>query len=884
MSRRDREIGRRTPPLLARANRRHLLRHPWQLALAVAGVALGVAVFLSIDLANQSAKKALALSLGALQGKATHEIVASSPEGIPEEVFVRLVQSGVEPAAPVIEATAVVTPRAPGSRPEAIPLLGVDPFSEAPFRPAFGRISQGTQEGTPGLDLAAFLNRPGACLLARATAGRLGLAPGDRFPARLGPAVHPLFLAGTIELPPGEAEASSINDLLVCDLSTAQEATGRLGRLSRIDLLLPKNAQETERVRALLPPGLVLREAAGRLREGDEMTRAFRMNLQALSLLALVCGTFLIYNTMTFLVVERRRLIGLLRALGATRQEIFRGVLWEAAAIGAAGTLLGLVVGVALGRGLVRLVASTINDLYFALSVRELALPWTTFALAVAVGLGVTLLAALPPAIEATGTPPQGVLVRSVLEARSGRALRRASAGGAAFLALGLAALPFGGAFASFVVMFGAILGFALLAPGGAVLLGRLFRAPLRNTPSGPPRGSGRLGRINWLGRMAASSLERNLSRTGVAVAALVVAVSVTVGVGAMIASFRGSVERWLDRSLAADLYVAPAERDSGFVGASRPAEVLVRLAAIPGVRRVWPLRRAEAASPASGNRAAGTVRLVAVEADPAATVLRQGDPEAAWAGFARGEILASEPLATRLGLEVGSTLPLATAMGVRRFRVAGIYQDYASDRGIAMIDREHYRRLWRDDRVSGIGLDLAPGASENEVARVAAAVRALDPSRPLGVRSTKELKRRSLVVFDRTFRITGVLRLLAGLVAFLGVLQALLALQLERTREIGVLRALGMTNGEVGALVAAETGLLGLSAGLLSLPVGFVLALVLVEVINRRSFGWSMDLELTPGVFLGAVALALSAALLAGIFPARRMARTSPAEALREE
>src|SRR6185295_6189406 len=248
---------------------------------------------------------------------------------------------------------------------------------------------------------------------------------------------------------------------------------------------------------------------------------------------------------------------------------------------------------------------------------------------------------------------------------------------------------------------------------------------------------------------------------------------------------------------------------------------------------------------------------------------------------LARGEVFASEPLASRLGLDVGSILPLATARGVRPFRVAAVYQDYASDRGIARIDLDVYRRLWGDDRISGLGIDLSPGADAGATAR---AVRALDPDAPWNVVTNRELKRRSLAVFDRTFRITAVLRWLAGLVAFLGVLSALLALQLERTREIGVLRALGMTPGQVAGLVAAETGLLGLAAGLLALPVGLALAWILIEVIDRRSFGWSMDLALSGGTIAGAVALALGAALCAGIVPALRMARTSPGEALREE
>ncbi|HXU46331.1 MAG TPA: FtsX-like permease family protein [Thermoanaerobaculia bacterium] len=847
-------------PLLARASRRHLFTHPWQLALAVLGVALGVAVFVSIDLATGSARRALALSLGAVQGRATHEIVAAAQEGLDERLFVRLVQAGIRPAAPVIEGTVRGAPSRDQPKGAVLRLLGVDPFSEGPFRPAVAFGSARSRD----LDLRRFLIQPGACVLSHATAARLHASPGSAFPVLSGGRPRTIALAGVLD-PKSASASEALDDLLICDVSTAQEILGRLGRLSRIDLALPEGEpgrRALARIASLLPAGATLQDSAGRLREGDEMTRAFRLNLSALSLLALVCGAFLIYNTMTFSVVQRRRLIGLLRALGATRGEIFRLVLGEAAAVGAVGTILGLAAGVGLGRGLVGLVAGTINDLYFALSVRRLDLSPRIFAAGAAVGLGATLFAALAPALEATRTPPRAAMVRSLLEARARRALPRASALGALLVLSGAALLSWPNLPASFLALFLTIVGCALLAPGAALLLARAAR----------PLFSRALGRV---GRMAAGGLEAGLSRTGVAIAALVVAVSVTVGVGAMIGSFRGSVDRWLDRSLRADLYASPAEREPGWAGASRAASVARDVARLPGVSRVRPLRRAEVASPR------GAIRLIAATSDPAGVVLERGDPASAWQALARGEVFASEPLASRLGLDVGSILPLATARGVRPFRVAAVYQDYASDRGIARIDLDVYRRLWGDDRISGLGIDLSPGADAGATAR---AVRALDPDAPWNVVTNRELKRRSLAVFDRTFRITAVLRWLAGLVAFLGVLSALLALQLERTREIGVLRALGMTPGQVAGLVAAETGLLGLAAGLLALPVGLALAWILIEVIDRRSFGWSMDLALSGGTIAGAVALALGAALCAGIVPALRMARTSPGEALREE
>jgi putative ABC transport system permease protein len=211
-----------------------------------------------------------------------------------------------------------------------------------------------------------------------------------------------------------------------------------------------------------------------------------------------------------------------------------------------------------------------------------------------------------------------------------------------------------------------------------------------------------------------------------------------------------------------------------------------------------------------------------------------------------------------------------------------GVFYDYASDQGVVLMSRTTYLRHWSDPMISGFALDLAPGADPDRVIEQLRAT--LGAERALSIQSNRSLKKISLEIFDRTFLITSVLRLLAGLVAFIGVLSSLMALQLERARELGVLRANGMTPGQVWQLVTSQTGLMGLAAGLLSVPVGLTLAAVMIYVINRRSFGWTIRMELSPRVLLEALLLALAAALLAGLYPAYRMARTSPALALREE
>jgi putative ABC transport system permease protein len=909
--------GRAGPrlPLLWLASLRQMLRRPGQVALAILGVALGVAVVVAVDLAIGSAGRAFELSTEAVTGRATHQVVGG-PEGLPEALFPRLVVAAGATAAPVVEDYVTLpeaparpagtgVPAAPGRPARLLHLLGVDPFSEAELRSgpapggngARGQVRSGA--GAPGRrgaggatvvppgDLPALLLRSGTCLLSAATAAELGLRPGDRFMVRVGGVPRRLELAGTLTAAADAGAEGAVADLLLMDVAAAQELLGREGRLDRIDLVLPAAPDAAAAIAALLPAGAQLLPAAGRGRATFEMTRAFRVNLTALSLLALLCGAFLIYNTMTFAVVQRRPLLGMLRALGVTRGQVLALVLGEAAAVAAAGTACGLAAGVLLGRGLLHLVTQSINDLYFAVSVRGLSLSPASFAKGAAIGMGATLAAALAPALEATLTPPRAVLNRSVLEARLRRALPRATALGGGLLLLGavLLAVPAprpgagpagssqagGGLVLGFCGLAVVVVGFALLAPAATVGLARLLRAPL-----------GAL--LGLRGRMAAGGVIASLSRTAVAIAALTVAVAVSVGIGVMIASFRSTVVDWLEASLQDDLYVSAPAGYGGFGGAPLAGELAARAARIPGVAAVHGARRIELPSPS------GPIRLLALDPDRrrfGGFRLLEGGGESVWRRVAQGgEAMVSEPYSRLHDVHLGSQVRLPTAAGEHGFRVAGVFYDYSSDLGLVLLGRPTYLRWWRDPRLSGLSIELAPGARSGAgTARVIRLLRqALGPERPLTIRPNRELKRLSLAIFDRTFLITGVLRLLAGLVAAIGVLAALTALELERAREIGVLRAAGLTPGQVWQLITTQTGLIGLAAGLMALPVGLVLSAIMVYVINRRSFGWTIHLTVAPAVLGEALLLALGTALAAGLYPAWRMARTRPALALREE
>jgi putative ABC transport system permease protein len=867
--------------MLPRVALRSAARHPWQLALAVVGVGLGVAVVTAIDLASSGARRAFELAAEAVAGRATHQI-AAGPGGMDEALYRRLAATpGLGTAAPVVEGYALVKePGRRGSR--ALRVLGLDPFSEAPFRPFFSGLQPARESDDPdhgGLEtstppLAALLTRPGTVLLARSTAAELGLRSGERFRVAAGAQWRQVELLGLLT-PRDDSARIAASDLLLADIATAQELLGKVGRLDRIDLILPAapgGASAEERVRGLLPPGADLLPAGqGRAAMAD-LTRSFRLNLTALSLLALVCGLFLIYNTVTFSVVRRRTLIATLRALGCTRREIFALILGEALGLGLLGTAAGLAGGIALGRTAIALVTRTIDDLYFVASVRDVGVAPEVLLRAGLLGLAATLLAALAPAFEAARAEPALALARSPLERGVRRTLPRAAALGAALLLLGGAGLAFPGAGlpATLGAISLAVVGYSCLAPAALAYTASALRRPL-GLLAGP------------LGRLAAAGISATLSRTAVAAAALTVAIAVSVGVGIMIASFRATVVRWLEHTLQADVYASVPGRAGGFSGGDLDPALVARVAALPGVERLNLIRRVEVMSPR------GPVRLLAVGSDRRgldAFELAQGDPRRVWPAFQGGDgVVLSEPFHRRTGVRIGDRMLLRTAQGEVPFAVLGVYYDYASDRGLVLMSRSTYLRHWRDPALSGFSLRLVPGGGEAAAEKTAAELRRrLGPDLALSVQPTGALKRASLAVFDRTFRVTAMLRGIAILVAFVGVLASLLAIQLERTRELGVLRATGLTAREVWSLVTLQSVLLGGIAGLLALPLGVGLGAAMTTLLNRRSFGWTLRLEVAPSILLQALAFAVAAALLASLYPAWRMARTEPAAALRND
>jgi putative ABC transport system permease protein len=851
-------------PLRLRATLRHFVRHPLQLILSIIGVSLGVAITVSLDLAIQSSREAFRISGETITGRATHRVVGGVG-GLPDDLPARLrIEGELREVAPVVEGWGVH----PDFPERPLRILGVDPFSEAPFRPWLALAGEGTQ--IVGLQGATFLSAP--------TAEALGVEQGDPIPLRVGGGRAQLFVQGILE-PEDPLARQGLRDLLIVDLAEAQELLGALGRLDRIDLRLPSEggAALQARLEGLLPPDARIEAAGARDQAMLGMTRAFDLNLRALSLLGLMFGVFLIYNTMTFAVVQRRRLFGTLRALGTTRGQLLRGVLGEALALGVAGSALGLVVGVFLGRGLTRLITRTINDLYFVVSVEGLAVPPELLVRGLLMGIVATVVAAFLPSLEATSVSPREALQRSNVESRVRTLVPRAGLGGVVLLSGGalLLVLSERSLGAAFGGLFLVLTGLAFLVPVCTLFLLALIRPVAR-----------RVGGI--VAAMAVRGVATSLSRTAPALAALVIAVSVTVGLGIMIDSFRGSVVRWLDVTLEADLYISPPSVISSRPEGQMDLALVDAIGSIPGVQGLSTYRGVQLSTPELG-----IFRMVALGLDPrgerALDLLEGGDATGGvFLRFRAGEgVLVSEPFAFRHRVGVGDSIRVPSAQGEVGLQVLGVFRDYGSEAGVVMIGRVAYDALFEDPAITSLGLFLLPGvdveAVANEVRAVALRLSEGDPV-PLEIRSNLALRTLTLEVFDRTFEVTRVLRLLAFIVAFIAVFSALMALQFERGREFGVLRANGMTPGQGWVLVTTQTGVMGLLAGVLALPVGVTLAAVMIHVVNRRSFGWTLDMEVGAGLLLQAVLLAFLGALLAGVLPARSLSRTPPSEALRSE
>lgn len=829
--------------LLARSQWRYLWRHPWLLLLSLIGVAVGVAGIVAMDLAVSSCERAFRLSQETLTGRATHWIIAGRA-GLDERFYKTLrVDRGLRKCAPVVEGYVSV-------HGQSFRLLGLDPIAEAPFRGAW------LSDGQANAELAAALASPRAVAMTEGEARRLGVAvnsPLGQPPLRL-----KAVLTG---LKPNLEQA--LQGQLLCDIAVAQEVLGLVGKLSRIEVIL--SPDEARVLASQLPTGVSLVTSSTRSRTAEQMSAAFFLNLRALSLLSLLVGGLLIYNVVHFLVLQRRPWMGQLRLLGVLPGEIRAQILAEAGWIGAWGSWLGLLLGITLSRLLLPLLTRTINDLYYNLQISQIYLSPASLLKGCLLGWCCALAAAWWPAREAAATPAVLSLQRSRQEAASLAWTGRLTWGSLVWLTLSWLVLLWAehSLLLNLLAMAGVVLGSAALTPAAVVYLHRFL---LRRLPP-----------THLQLKLALGGVERSLSRLGVALVAMTVALSAAISITLMVHSFRLSLLEWLQRTLAADLYVGQANRQAAKAGQGLAPDFVARLRSQPEVARVVGVKMTPVYFKVHG--VTHLTQLVARDLDTremATLRFIMGTPRPS---LGPDELLATEPFLRQHRLAPGSELTLETRSGPKLYRLVGGVQDYASDSGYLLCHLPDYQERFQDPLLSGMAVTLKSRAQTD-----ALRTRLLGwpEAARLELRSQQALRQLSVEIFEQTFQVTRLLQVLAVLVAGLGTLGAVAANQLERRREFALWQCLGMTAWERLRINWMEAALCGLWAGLAAWPCGLLQAYAMVAFINRRAFGWTLDFHVEPWGMLLTPLLGVLAATLAVALA--RPGRGNPAEDLRQE
>lgn len=849
---------------------RHHRQKPLQTLLTVLGIAAGVALLCAMRLSQATAERAFDRAVEAVAGTATHT-VTNGPEGMPAAAYAELRRRfGGRGVAPSLQAIARVEGREQRS---VLRVLGIDPFGDVELRPWTGPRAGGVPVGR-------LVTEPGTFLATAPLLERLGVGPGDSLAVTVGGRSITARALGALSPPPNVA--AGLADTLVVDVATAQEWTARLDRVDRFDLqLLPERlpagldiAGAEEVIRDVCGAGVRIERAGAGRRGLAQLTRGFRINVTALSLLSLLVGAFLVHETMRLSVVARRGTFGVLRALGAPGRRLGVVVALEALTLGVLGSVVGAALGVAAAGFLLEPIVRTLNDHYATFALPTLAVDPIELTLAAGGGVLVTVLAALGPAVAASRVSPREVMLTAPGAGASSGSWRWWWALPPAALAVLLLATVGTRLIQGYLGMLSLLVAAVLLMPTMMTGTLRVLSIPLL--------------RIGPFARYVARSTAAAREHLALPVAAMVLAVATTIGMAVLVTSFRGSVDGWLGQVLPADVYVSIEGGIDERSQVISPALVAAMQGA-PGVvactdyhRTILParagdgvLRDIEVVGMAATDRWLNSWPILDGDRAAACATLAGSGPPGAWV---------SEPLAFRADLAVGDELTLGAGEAAVTLPIVAVYRDYSSERGEALVSRDWLFRAGVRAGVTALGLELAPGRDLDEAMAALQARAAGADEQDVMIRSTRELKQTSLEIFDRTFAITSVMRLLCLAVAFFGIYSAFSALQFERGAEVGLLRCLGATPVRIGVVVIGQTALLGLCAALLAMPLGVLVGQVLAHVINKVSFGWSLAAVQVPArAMLEAAVLAVVASLLAGLWPAARFSQMRPATALRE-
>ncbi|MFY9268627.1 MAG: FtsX-like permease family protein [Candidatus Manganitrophaceae bacterium] len=848
---------------------RHLFqeRRAW---LTLIGVALGISVFISIRIANISVLDTYRRSVDAVAGNTTLEIVGRA--GPFDETVITAVREtpGIDYAAPIVQsAFPFVDP--PAARGEMLLLIGVDLLQEGPFR------QYGIQGGTPETIFNELI-APDAIVLTESFAARRQIAIGDTISVRREGTPLPLRVIGLLK--GGTLDRVEGGNIAIIDIASAQWRLGKVGKLDRIDLITDRHQPLDQIVRQLsarLGPGLSIRRPQTRGEQVEKMLSAFQLNLTALSAISLFVGIFLIYNTLFVSVAHRRKEIGLLRSLGVSRLQIFSLFSLEGTFLGTIGGMGGVVLGALLARGILTLVAKTVSALYVPIPPSPFSLPPSLFWEGIGIGIAVAAFSSFFPALQAGLLRPREAMEGIYASHRRPPVtLFLTAAAIIGLIAFLLSQVPpdWNLPVAGYLSAAFLLIASSLLVPPAILLFSSMLDPLLTRLPP------------SW--RIARGHLEQAIRRNGPTIAAFMGALAMMVSVVIMIESFRETVILWIDQTIRADLIGAPASLLSGKTEETLPNRLIEEIGQVPGIEAVEGYRERtvlliENADTGREEPALLVGRDLAIHADHSRYLFRSGDSNTLIRQAVReGKVLISEVFAHRFHLREGDVIEVPAPEGKIPLQIAGVFYEYSTDGGKMVIDRALLHRLWGDDRIDVIGIYLKKGFAAEAVRETL--LGRWGGETGLTFITQVDFKKEILRIFDQTFLVTYALEWIAVVIALLGITNTLFVSILERRREIGVLRAIGASRGQVVRIVLIEAFYMGVIGQILSLFCALFLSLLLIFVINKQSFGWTLLFHYPPSVIVHSFLLATATALLAGYFPARKGAQLEVTKAIAYE
>ena len=805
------------------------------------GVACGVAAVVGMTLSAQTALKSFNKAIEFLRGKATHSI--QRPVGPMEETL--LSDLSRDPA--VVWFSPVIDRQLSLSNGSSVRLLGIDPFLDRALRPELAQVEWLDKKKELAVNLLSFLTDEGTVFIDNGLKAEIGFVSEEKIETSKGP----LHVKGSFLNPSGEP-------LMIMDIGHVQKIYRLNGYVDRVDLILSDESGFKSR----WGKGFIIQSSQQRSETFSGMLQAFRLNLEALSLLALFVGVFLIYNTAMFAVISRRRDTGILRSLGATRFEIFVAFLSEILILGLIGGALGGLIGYLLTYLLTGMIGSSISSLYFFLRPEPVA--WSNWILmaGILLGCGASLLGGIIPLVELIRINPVEAISGRVASRKSAQKAKRVAWGGLSILMLSLLLflLPGDHVYVGFAGVFGFVLGVSFLTGVVLLILYPWLKKILRI-----------LGKLP--GKVAAGNIRQNLGRTGVAIAAFMISLSMSIGLGSMIGSFRESLVWWMDTQIRGDLYIGK------IIEAEVPEDFFEELKKIEGLGGVHPYRNVQTFYQNT------TINVSAVDARVLEKYARFGWLKGGnenWEPVKQGGVIISESFSRRFDVKSGDTITLEGNQGPTDLKVGAIFYDYTTEHGLVMMDRSTYLKVFGDRTLNNIGIFIDPDHPRRT--ELLQEVRRRAEARGLPVLTGRQLHEEVLKVFDTTFAITRSMRVIAIIVAFFGIAGALLTLFIERSREFGIYRALGFSTGQVARMTLMEGLGMGLVSFFLSIAVGTVLAILLIKVINIRSFNWTIFYypALKPYLITGVTAILAS--IGAAAYPIWRVYKTYPQIQIREE